>query len=326
MSKVLVTGGAGYIGSVIASLLLEKGFQVRVVDILWFDEKVPLAHRENHNYEFFRADLSENKVLEKYIQGVDFVVHAAAVVGEPATKKYPQLTQKINYDTSINLINKSISCGIKGFLFLSTCSNYGVCKGIADEESDLKALSLYAETKINVERYLMEKVKNLGWVICRLSTVYGLSPRMRFDLTVNDFTLNAYLNKQLSIFLPYTFRPYIHVADVARIIVALIQKFPQVKNNVFNTGFQGENYQKIQIAQMVKKFIPDLKIEVTQEGSDLRDYRVGFSKLESCLGMKNKFNLEEGIREVLGFLNSASTRDFSGRIYYNTQPRLEVKV
>lgn len=128
--------------------------------------------------------------------------------------------------------------------------------GYANEESELIPLSLYAKTKVNIEKYLMDNEHNMDWVIGRLSTVYDSSPRMRFDLTVNDFTLNAYIKKYLGIFLPESFRPYVHVYDLANIIITLVRTFQKVKNNVFNIGFEGENYQKIQIAETVKKYVP----------------------------------------------------------------------
>jgi nucleoside-diphosphate-sugar epimerase len=211
----------------------------------------------------------------------------------------------------------------KGFIFFSTCSNYGAAQGLATEESELKPLSLYAETKVHTEQYIIENHKDLDYIVCRLSTVYGVSPRMRFDLTVNDFTLNAFRKKYLDIFLPESYRPYIHVFDLANIIIQLLQNFDKTKNNVFNLGFKGENYMKIEIANAVHKHIDGVKIDILKEGGDLRDYKVDFSKLYSYLGLTNLFNVDNSVKEIVEILKSKIITDFDNPEYYNTSPKLK---
>lgn len=320
--KILITGGTGYIASVIANLALQNKHQVRVVDNLWFEKKVPLAYSNNPDYEFIRADFREENLLNKCFKDVDIVIHAAAVVGEPASKKFPNLTHQINYEGSMRLIEKVRNSEVKGLVFLSTCSNYGISEGLATEETPLSPLSLYAKTKTSIERYLMEETKDLNWVICRLATAYGSSPRMRFDLTVNDFTMKAFTRKYIDIFLPYTRRPYVHVFDVARVLLEIIDKFNSVKNNVLNVGFNGENHQKIHIAEIIKRFIPELRIEIVKRGADARDYRVDFSKLERCLGIKNTYIVEDGVKEVLKLLRERIIANPHENRYYNTTPEL----
>ena len=153
----------------------------------------------------------------------------------------------------------------------------------------------------------MDGTTDIDWVICRMSTIYGSSPRMRFDLTVNDFALNGYMKKYLDIFLPYTYRPYIHVYDAAKVITTMVERFDKVRRNVFNVGFVGENYQKIKIAETV---------------TDLRDYQVDFTKLEKYLGLKNIFTVEDGVKEVVDMLSLGIIEDPYQDIYYNTKPRL----
>jgi len=320
MPKVLITGGAGYIGSVVGDFFLRNGYDVKVVDLLWFKKDVPALYQSNPRYEFIKGDICNTDFIESLLKDIDFVIHAAAVVGDPASKKFPDLTYKINYEASVKLIDRARNSNMKGFIFLSTCSNYGISEGLANEKSPLKPLSLYAQTKVDVEQYLMDRVRDLDWIICRLSTVYGVSPRMRFDLTVNDFTLDAFTNKYLDIFLPYTYRPYIHVSDVGRSILEIIRKFDRTKRNIFNIGFVGENYQKIEIAKAISKFIPEIKISVTEKGLDSRDYQVDFSKLQKYVGTKNSFRVEDGIKEVLDLLNSGKIADPKESIYYNTSP------
>ncbi|MFA5879966.1 MAG: SDR family oxidoreductase [Candidatus Margulisiibacteriota bacterium] len=320
--KVLVTGGSGYVGSVLTNMLLQKGFQVKVIDFLWFKKDIPLINLNNPNYEFIKGDVRDSKLVEQCLHDVDFVIHTAAVVGDPASKKYPEITKEINLVASKNLINLARAKGIKGFFFFSTCSNYGVANSLATEESELKPLSLYAESKIQVEEFLINEVNDLDWIIGRLSTVYGSSPRMRFDLTVNDFTLAGFKDKKIDIFLPESYRPYIHVYDLANVIINLINNFEKTKRNVFNIGFNGENYQKIQIANAVKENISDLNINILKEGGDTRDYQVDFSKLYNFIGLKNNYNVGNAVKEILYILNNGLVSNPMLDCYYNTTPDL----
>ncbi|MEI6123813.1 MAG: NAD(P)-dependent oxidoreductase [Bacteroidota bacterium] len=321
--KLLITGGAGYIGSVITNMALQNQMQVKVIDCLWFNQQIPLIHLSNPNYEFIKGDICDTTLHDSLLHDVDMVIHCAAVVGDPASKLFPELTKKINYQAAIALFKKAVEKQKKGFIFFSTCSNYGVAQGMATENSELKPLSLYAETKVHTEQYIIENHKNLDFIICRLSTVYGVSPRMRFDLTVNDFTLNAYRKKYLDIFLPESYRPYIHVFDLASTIIQLILNFDKTKNNVFNLGFTGENYMKIEIADAVQKHISGVKVDILKEGGDLRDYKVDFSKLQSYLGCKNIFNVEKSVNEIVEVLNSEMITDYDNPVYYNTTPNIQ---
>jgi len=318
--KLLITGGAGYIGSVITNLALQQGFQVKVIDTLWFNKDIPLIHFNNPNYEFIRGDICNEDTAKEIIKDVDYIINAAAVVGDPASKIFPDLTYKINYEACINLAELTGKNKIKGFLFFSTCSNYGLSDGLANEETKLNPLSIYAKAKVQAEEYLMNKTNGLDWIICRLSTVYGISPRMRFDLTVNDFTMNAYMKKYLDIFLPFSHRPYIHVYDLAKIVMGLLKNFDRAKNNVFNIGFNGENYQKIQIANIAKEYMPDTKIEIVKTGSDLRDYQVDFSKLKKFLNIENTYNVKNGVKEIYEMLKNKIISDPYQDYYYNTLP------
>lgn len=320
--KILITGGAGYIGSVLTNLALQNGHSVVAVDHLWFNEQIPLIHLSNPHYTFIKGDIRNKKVVEDAMQNIDFIIHTAAVVGDPASKLFPDETKSINETASFQLIDLARERKVKGFIFFSTCSNYGIANDLATEETALSPLSLYAETKVNVERYLIDKVNDMDWVIGRLSTIYGASPRMRFDLTVNDFTLNAWKKKYLDIFLPESYRPYIHVFDLANIMMNVIANFEKVKNNVFNIGFPGENYQKIQIANTVKKYIPDVKIEILKEGGDKRDYQVDFSRLHKFLSVKQIFNVDKSVAEIYTMLKNGYITNPDAPVYYNTTPKL----
>ena len=318
--RLLITGGAGYIGSVVTTLALQYGYKVKVIDKLWFKKDVPLIHLNNPNYEFIKGDISNDNIIEEITKNVDFIINAAAVVGDPASKLFPDLTYQTNYEACKNLADRAAKNKVQGFILLSTCSNYGISEGLANEETELNPLSVYAKSKVKSEEYLMNRVSGLDWIICRLSTVYGVSPRMRFDLTVNDFTMNAHMKKYLDIFLPYSYRPYIHVYDVAKVIIGLLKNFDKAKNNVFNIGFNGENYQKIQIANIVKEYLPETKIEIVKTGSDLRDYQVDFLKLQKFLNIKNNYNIKYGVKEIIEVLQNEIIIDPKEAYYYNTFP------
>jgi nucleoside-diphosphate-sugar epimerase len=320
--KFLITGGAGYVGSVLTAHALSLGHSVRAVDILWFQETVPLNYYYSPRYEFVRGDVCDVGFMEKQLADVDFVVHTAAVVGDPASKKYPDLTKRINYDATIALIELCKTHPVRGFLFLSTCSNYGISDGMATEDGVLKPLSLYAETKVDVEKYLMTRVTKPDWFIGRLSTVYGISPRIRFDLTVNDFSAAAFFEKKIDIFLPQSFRPYINVSDLSRVLLKVIENFEKVKNQVFNVGFPGENYQKIKIADAVKKYLPSTDIGILKEGGDKRDYQVDFSKLHTALAIQNEHTVDSSVRDLIYVFGQGVIRNYRDSKYYNTSPNL----
>jgi len=321
--RILVTGGAGYIGSHVTQLMLSEGHRVTVIDPLWFKQDVSV-HCSNPRYKFLRGSICDKVLLDKVMRdGIDYIIHTAAVVGDPACKKFPKLAYQTNYEASVRLISTALEYGAKGLIFFSTCSNYGISEGVATEQTPLKPLSVYAQTKVDIERYLMDKTNGLDSIICRLSTVYGVSRRMRFDLTVNDFVLNAYMKKYLDIFLPFTYRPYIHVADIAGIVGAMIADFKRLKNNIYNVGFNEENYQKIRIAEIVRGFVPETLIKISKYGDDLRDYRVDFSKLRRSLSFTNKFTVTSGVQEVLALLKRGLITDPYQSCYYNTTPDLE---
>ena len=319
---VLITGGAGYIGSVLCNLALQSGLKVRVVDKLWFNEQIPLIHLNNPAYTFYRGDIGDRNLMRTATRGCDYIIHLAAIVGDPASNLFPDLTQQVNHEASLQLISIARENGVKGFVFFSTCSNYGISDGLATEDSALNPLSLYARTKVDVERHLRDEVKGLDWIIGRLSTVYGSSPRMRFDLTVNDFTLNAWKHKHLKLFLPKSYRPYIHTYDLSNIILQLLSQFEAVRNNVFNIGFEGENYQKIEIAETIARYVPDLRIEILKEGGDRRDYQVDFSKLHSAISVSQTHDVEASVKELLQALELGMFSNPGEQRYYNTTPRL----
>jgi len=305
MKKVLVTGGAGYIGSVLVRLLLENKYQVRVFDSLMFGGNSLIDLFNNDNFDFYKGDIRNEADLENALTGVDYVVHLAAIVGDPACAKQPDLARSTNFEGSQLVYSVANRLNVKRLIFSSTCSNYGKMEdpnSMVDENSTLSPVSLYAETKVQTEKFLLSQPKTnyCKPVVLRFSTVYGLSQRPRFDLTVNEFTKELALGRELVIFGEQFWRPYCHVIDLARsVMLAMEAPLEKVEFNVFNVGDSSENYQKRMIVDEVLKFIPDAKIKYVQKNEDPRDYRVSFEKIKNELGFSITKKVPDGIAQIL---------------------------
>ena len=305
MKKILVTGGAGYIGSVLVRQLLEKKYKVRVLDILNFGGDSLIELLNNPDFEFQKGDVRKDEDIAKALDGVDAVVNLAAIVGDPACAKEPEVAKETNYVATKNMYNKANGLGIKQFVFASTCSNYGKMSDptkFITEESELAPVSLYAETKVATEKFLLDQNKNNKCkpTCLRFSTVYGLSPRMRFDLTVNEFTKELALGRELVIFGEQFWRPYCHVVDLARSVVAVLESpAEKVAFDVFNVGDTDENYTKKMLVDEIKRQLPDSIISYVKKNEDPRDYRVAFDKIKNTLNFNITKTVPEGIAQVI---------------------------
>ena len=321
--KILITGGAGYVGSTLAPMLLAAGHQVRVLDRLSFGGDSLLAVWSHPEFEFVRGDLRDLSTVQTCVSDREAVVHLAAVVGDPACSRQPDLARATNLDASLALIEESQRAGVKRFIFASTCSNYGRMKDpnqLVDEESELSPVSLYAETKVAIEKTLLQSCNSRDWcpTPLRFATVYGVSPRMRFDLTVNEFTMELLTNKSLRVFGEQFWRPYIHVRDAARAI-QLVLGSPEslVGGSVFNVGATDQNFQKKQLVELIRPYASDAVVEYVHKVEDPRDYKVSFARVVNQLGFRTSRTVPDGIEEVARLVQQNIIGNFKDAKYRN---------
>jgi len=320
--RVLITGGAGYVGSTLAPLLLAAGHKVRVLDRLLYGGESLLGVWSHPDFDFIHGDIRDRETLRQAVSECDAVVHLAAIVGDPACAREPEIARAVNLDASMNLIEESRKAGVQRFVFASTCSNYGKMKDptqFVNEESELQPVSLYAETKVAVEKFLLESAAN-GWcpTPLRFATVFGVSSRMRFDLTVNEFTMEMITKKHLVVFGEQFWRPYVHVFDAARGIALILSSPPQaVAGRVFNVGSTDQNLQKQQIVELIRPSAPDAKVEFVHKNEDPRDYRVSFDRILGELGYKTTRTVVEGIVEVAKLVRAGAISNLADNRYRN---------
>lgn len=320
--KVLITGGAGYIGSVLSRKLIENGFKIRVIDNLRYGGHSLLGILNSKNFQFMKGNIIDDEDLKEAIKNVDVIIHLAALVGEPICSKFPVEAKQVNLDATKKIIDLAKKNRTKLFILASTCSNYGTINKdeFATEENILNPISLYAKTKVESEKYLINAI-NEGFpgVIMRFSTVFGISPRMRFDLTVNHFTKDAFKDKKLLVYGGDTWRPYIHIRDLTEAVIKILLAERSIINGeILNIGANHLNYQKKEIAKLVKKNFKDVKLKfINKNSNDPRDYRVSFNKIYKTINFKPNISIENGIREIKDILEKGIINNFDSSLYYN---------
>lgn len=315
-----MTGGAGYIGSTLVPLLLAEGRQVKVVDALLHGGESLLGSLGDPAFEFVRGDLTEAGVVARAVAGMEAVVHLAAIVGDPACARQPERARAVNLEASLAVLDAARKAGVKRFVFASTCSNYGRMKdpsSYVDETSELAPVSLYAETKVAFERALLAE-RSLGATPLRFATVYGVSARMRFDLTVNEFTMEMLTKGRLVVFGEQFWRPYIHVRDAARAVALVLgAEESAVAGRVFNVGATAENYRKKDLVELIRPHAQQAVIEFVHRDEDPRDYRVSFERIRGALGFQTTRTVSDGIAEVAGLVRSGVIDDFGAARWRN---------
>jgi len=323
-SPILVTGGAGYIGSVLVGELLSNGHNVRVIDNLMYGQSSLNIYQGNKYLEHMTGDIRNSRDVDQALKGVKGVVHLAAIVGDPACEKNRALAAEVNRTASELLYRKSLEHKVGRFVFASTCSNYGKMdnhNGYVDESSELKPISHYARLKVDFEKFILnQNSQSLTAVVLRFATAYGLSPRIRLDLTLNEFTVRLALGKKLQVYGEQFWRPYTHTIDLARAcILALKQDFSKVSGRAFNVGAANENYQKKTLVALIVKELSQMasNVEFVKKDEDPRDYRVNFDLIKKTLDYKNLKTVNDGISEFIAVVRNGQIKDFDNPIYRN---------
>jgi len=318
--RVLITGGGGYIGSVLSRMLLGNGYKVRIFDNFTFGID-PVAEILNHpDIEIVIGDIRKIDDLKKAIKDVDHVVHLAAIVGDPACSIQADTAVETNFLATIRLARLARDYEIKKFVFASTCSVYGASGDkMINENSPTNPVSLYAETKLDAEKELLTLLnKKPSPTILRFGTAYGTSPRMRFDLVINSLTKKALIDREIKIFGGDQWRPFVHIEDISVAInIVLNADEDSVGNEIFNVGSTRENYRIEEIGKIIKDTIPHTNVEFVEKIQDKRSYRVSFKKIEDYLGFKNSKNVKDGISEIKELIVSKRITDLDNPIYYN---------
>src|ERR1700757_1431091 len=317
-SRVLLLGGAGYLGSVLVGKLLASGRRVRVLDSFMFGEHSLDQFRAHAKCELVRGDVRDVGIVVKCMQGCEAVIHLAAIVGDSACEENQQLAVEVNRAATRMLTDVALECRVQRFVFASSCSVYGASDCLLEEASPVNPLSLYAEMKVESEKILLEaKNGTFAPTVLRLGTLFGLSPRMRFDLVVNLFVAHAVFMRRIAILNGAQWRPLIHVCDAARAFVTSLDAAADtVSGEVFNVGAARLNLQIEQLGRAVARVVSDTEIEILQN-KDRRDYRVRFDKIRECLGFRCSKTLEYGIQEIYGAIRAGRITDFTTAQFNN---------
>jgi nucleoside-diphosphate-sugar epimerase len=328
LMKVLVTGGAGYLGSVLALRLIQEGHDVRVADSLMHGGGSLLSMIGHPRFEFVAGDVRDTSVVRRIVNGVDAVVHLAAIVGDPACSRAPELARAVNVEASAAVIDEAQRAGVQRFVFASTCSNYGRMTDtsvLATEDHELRPLSLYAESKVEVERRLLGlSSPTMMATVLRLATLFGLSPRMRFDLTVNEFVMEMLVYRRLVVYGEQFWRPYVHVREAARAIATVLEAPANVvASQVFNVGHTDENYRKLDLVEIIRRHVGEAAVDFVAIAEDPRDYKVSFERIRSALGFVPTIRVPDGVAEIAGALSAGVLDDLSHPRYGNVPRRLE---
>ena len=297
-NKILITGGAGYIGTSLIPLLLENNYKVTVFDNLMHGGNQLLSFFRNKNFNFIKGDITIKKDIKNAVKGHDIIIHLAAIVGFPSCKNNPELAYNVNVMGTKNLIEVTDKEQI--ILYGSTGSNYGKVTDICTEESPLNPLSLYGETKTEAEQLLIKRGNVIAY---RFATAFGVSPRLRLDLLVNDFTNKCVRDKYLVVYEKNYMRTFIHVADIASSFLFGIKNINKMINNVYNIGNDNMNYSKEQVCNLIsEKTNAFIHFEEIGSDADQRNYIVSYEKVKK-LGFETTIDLNEGIDEIIKTLD-----------------------
>jgi nucleoside-diphosphate-sugar epimerase len=316
---ILLIGGAGYIGTVLTEHFLSLGCKVKCLDVFLYGNNTCITpYISNPDYSFIYGDMADPVAMYRAKKDVTDVVLLAGMVGDPITRLYPNEAKAINNVGIKKCIDLLSDSDINKLIYTSSCSNYGMRNNDlpASETEELNPTSSYAQDKIDTEKYLLSSKGKVGFspTILRVATAFGMSTRLRLDLTINEFTYYAATEKKLSIFNPIAWRPYCHVKDFAKLVELVISSPVETTDfQVFNGGNDQNNLTKQDIINILLKYVPDLEVTYDNQYTDPRNYKVSFEKAKSVLGFKAEYDVEFGIKEVINAINS--------HIYDNIDPK-----
>jgi nucleoside-diphosphate-sugar epimerase len=310
----LVTGGAGYVGAALVDELIGAGRQVRVLDSLLHGQRDVAERLARQGAEVRIGDVRNAEARASALDGANSVVHLAAIVGDPACARDPEVSEEVNVFATRALAREAAEAGCRHIVFASTCSNYGRMEDPAvpiDETGVLAPVSLYAEQKVAVEQLLLSgELDGIAATCLRFATVYGVAPRMRFDLTVNEFTRDLWADRDLEVFGEQFWRPYVHVRDAARAVHMVLEAGPErTGREVFNVGHSDENYRKLDLVEIIRSQVDRGRVSFVHRDEDPRDYKVAFGKVRDVLGFEPGMRVPDGVREVAGALDEGLFSD-----------------
>ncbi len=298
MNRILITGGAGYIGSVLTEQLLKKKFSVTIYDNLSYGGNHLINYLNYKNFEFVKGDIRDEVGLKRVMKNKDMIIHLAAIVGYPACSKNPKLANEVNYLGTKKLLD--LKSPNQAVFYASTGSNYGSISDICTEETKVNPLTTYAKTKDKAETL----VKNSkSYIAYRFATAFGSSPRMRLDLMINDFVYKLMTQNYLVVYEKKFMRTFLHIQDIGRAFLHGINNYDLMKNNIFNVGNEKLNYSKEDVCNAIKKKVEGyIYFAEIGKDKDQRNYYVSYEKIRKT-GFKNKYDLEYGINELTKTIN-----------------------
>jgi nucleoside-diphosphate-sugar epimerase len=317
-----VTGGTGYVGMKVVAELQSAGREVRVLDSILHGQEDLAAEQRQDGVDLVVADIRDDDARRRALEGVQEVVHLAAIVGDPACALDPERSNDVNVKATRSLLADARAAGVEKLVFASTCSNYGRMDDPTvpvTEDGELAPVSLYAEQKVGMENAILsDEFAELQPTCLRFATVYGAAPRMRFDLTVNEFTRDLWADRDLEVFGEQFWRPYIHVADAGRAVRTVLEApREQTASEVFNAGRSGENYTKQMLVEEIQRQVERGNISYVKRDEDPRDYKVSFDKIREVLGFETVHTVPDGIAEIVQALDEDRWPDPWGARYRN---------
>lgn len=321
VGRILVIGGAGYIGSALLPKLLAKGYQVRLLDLLIYGTEAIEEVIDHPNLEIMQADFRQVDRVVEAMHNVDAVVHLGAIVGDPACALDEELTIEVNLMATRMIAEVAKGSAVSRFIFASTCSVYGANTATLDERSALNPVSIYARSKIASEKVLMSMASPaFAPTLLRFGTIYGLSGRTRFDLVINLLTAKALVDRRMTIFGGNQWRPFIHVDDAAEALLKTIEaSLSLVGNQIFNVGSDQQNYTIQQAGEIIARLVPSAQLVSEESDTDIRDYKVSFAKVAKTLEFTPRWTLEQGVRQVIDAIETGRVKDYRDPKYSNVK-------